>query len=46
MEEGGATSLGWATTNEWLGLLDVSGLDGQRATGNGHPATGSVYPQS
>jgi ubiquinone/menaquinone biosynthesis C-methylase UbiE len=27
LDEGGSSSLWWATKNEWLGLLDVSGLE-------------------
>jgi len=27
LDDGGASSLWWATKNEWLGLLDVAGLD-------------------
>jgi len=27
LDEGGTTSLWWATKNEWLGLLDVAGLE-------------------
>ena len=27
LDEGGTSSLWWATKNEWLGLLDVSGLE-------------------
>src|SRR5919106_891317 len=27
LDEGGASSLWWATKNEWLGLLDVAGRD-------------------
>jgi hypothetical protein len=27
LDDGGSSSLWWATKNEWLGLLDVAGLD-------------------
>jgi hypothetical protein len=27
LDDGGRTSLWWATKNEWLGLLDVAGLE-------------------
>ncbi len=27
LDDGGHSSLWWATKNEWLGLLDVVGLD-------------------
>lgn len=27
LDEGGTSSLWWATKNEWLGLLDVAGLE-------------------
>ena len=27
LDDGGASSLWWATKNEWLGLLDVAGLE-------------------
>ncbi len=27
LDDGGASSLWWATKNEWLGLIDVAGLD-------------------
>ena len=27
LDDGGTSSLWWATRNEWLGLLDVSGLE-------------------
>ena len=27
LDNGAATSLWWATKNEWLGLLDVAGLE-------------------
>ncbi len=27
LDDGGATSLWWATKNEWLGLIDVAGLE-------------------
>jgi hypothetical protein len=26
LDEGGTSSLWWATKNEWLGLLDIAGL--------------------
>jgi hypothetical protein len=27
LDDGGSSSLWWATKNEWLGLLDVAGLE-------------------
>ena len=27
LDEGGRSSLWWATKNEWLGLIDVAGLE-------------------
>jgi len=27
LDEGGTSSLWWATKNEWLGLLDIAGLE-------------------
>jgi hypothetical protein len=27
LDEGGTSSLWWATKNEWLGLVDVAGLE-------------------
>ena len=27
LDDGGTSSLWWATKNEWLGLLDVAGLE-------------------
>jgi hypothetical protein len=27
LESGGTSSLWWATKNEWLGLIDVAGLE-------------------
>jgi len=27
LDDGGRSSLWWATRNEWLGLLDVAGLE-------------------
>jgi SAM-dependent methyltransferase len=34
LEGGGMSSLWWATKNEWLGLIDVSGLEIEAAYGN------------
>jgi len=33
LDDGGRSSLWWATKNEWLGLLDVSGLTLESLTG-------------
>jgi len=39
---GGTSSLWWATKNEWLGLLDVAGLEVEALYGGfaGEPFTG------
>ena len=34
LDDGGTSSLWWATKNEWLGLLDVAGLDLEALYGN------------
>ena len=34
LETGGTSSLWWATKNEWLGLLDVAGLELERLDGD------------
>ena len=34
LDEGGTTSIWWATKNEWLGLLDVAGLQLEALYGN------------
>jgi hypothetical protein len=34
IDGGGASSLWWATKNEWLGLLDVAGLDVEAVYGD------------
>jgi hypothetical protein len=34
LDDGGTSSLWWATKNEWLGLLDVAGLQLQALYGN------------
>jgi SAM-dependent methyltransferase len=34
LDEGGTSSLWWATKNEWLGLLDVAGLEIEALFGN------------
>lgn len=34
LDEGGTTSLWWATKNEWLGLVDVAGLELEALYGN------------
>jgi ubiquinone/menaquinone biosynthesis C-methylase UbiE len=34
LDDGGASSLWWATKNEWLGLLDVAGLELEAAFGS------------
>ena len=34
LDDGGTSSLWWATKNEWLGLLDVAGLELQALYGN------------
>jgi SAM-dependent methyltransferase len=41
LDDGGTSSLWWATKNEWLGLLDVAGLDLEALYGNfdGSPLT-------
>ena len=41
LDDGGHSSLWWATKNEWLGLLDVVGLDVDALYGgfNGEPVT-------
>jgi hypothetical protein len=36
LDEGGTTSLWWATKNEWLGLIDVSGLELEGLYGDFH----------
>jgi hypothetical protein len=43
LDDGGTTSLWWATKNEWLGLLDVAGLELESLAGgfNGEPLGGS-----
>jgi SAM-dependent methyltransferase len=33
LEDGGTSSLWWATKNEWLGLVDVAGLEVERLDG-------------
>jgi hypothetical protein len=33
LEDGGTSSLWWATKNEWLGLIDVAGLEVERLEG-------------
>jgi SAM-dependent methyltransferase len=32
LDDGGTSSLWWATKNEWLGLLDIAGLEVERST--------------
>jgi ubiquinone/menaquinone biosynthesis C-methylase UbiE len=41
LDEGGRSSLWWATKNEWLGLIDVAGLELERLEGGfaGEPLT-------
>src|SRR4029078_1890371 len=41
LDEGGTSSLWWATKNEWLGLLDVAGLEVESLHGGfaGEPFT-------
>ena len=34
LDDGGTSSLWWATKNEWLGLLDVAGLEVEELYGN------------
>jgi hypothetical protein len=34
LEGGGTTSLWWATKNEWLGLIDVAGLEVEKVYGD------------
>ena len=34
LDDGGTSSLWWATKNEWLGLLDVAGLELEALYGN------------
>jgi SAM-dependent methyltransferase len=34
LDDGGTSSLWWATKNEWLGLIDVAGLDLEALYGN------------
>jgi SAM-dependent methyltransferase len=34
LDDGGTSSLWWATKNEWLGLIDVSGLEVEAAYGD------------
>ncbi len=34
LDEGGASSIWWATKNEWLGLIDVAGLEVEALYGN------------
>ena len=34
LDDGGTSSLWWATKNEWLGLLDVAGLELEALFGN------------
>lgn len=43
LETGGASSLWWATKNEWLGLIDVAGLELEALYGgfDGSPVTDS-----
>jgi hypothetical protein len=33
LDSGGAISVWWATKNEWLGLIDVAGLEGEALYG-------------
>jgi hypothetical protein len=42
LDGGGTSSLWWATKNEWLGLLDVAGLEVEALYGGfaGEPFTG------
>jgi SAM-dependent methyltransferase len=41
LDEGGTSSLWWATKNEWLGLIDVAGLEVETLDGGfaGEPLT-------
>jgi SAM-dependent methyltransferase len=41
LDEGGTSSVWWATKNEWLGLVDVAGLEVERLSGGfaGEPLT-------
>ena len=41
LDDGGTSSVWWATKNEWLGLVDVAGLDVEALYGGfeGQPLT-------